>query len=128
MFLWKWLVFNLFQYFFILFRMKGGRGCNPSDPSPSGSTHACCLTAVQFCRFNLIYVSNNLFKCSFTDGINNTLNTIKTKVDQTQKAQLEMSSVVSSAVSSLEAIRQNMSLFHKEGMDYFCFLNLIYYC
>ncbi|XP_078318626.1 uncharacterized protein LOC111102662 [Crassostrea virginica] len=49
-----------------------------------------------------------------SDGINNTLNTIKTEVDQTQKAQLELSSVVSSAVSSLEAIRQNMSLFHKE--------------
>nr|XP_022291194.1 angiopoietin-1-like isoform X4 [Crassostrea virginica] len=49
-----------------------------------------------------------------SDGINNTLNTIKAEVDQTQKAQLEMSSVVSSAVSSLEVIRQSVYLFHKE--------------
>ena len=75
-----------------------------------------------------MYVSNNLFKCSFTDGINNTLNTIKTEVDQTQKVQLELSSVVSSAVSSLEVIRQSVYLFHKEGMDYSFFLNLICYC
>ena len=68
-----------------------------------------------------MYVSNNLLKCSLTDGINNTLNTMKTEVDQSQKAQLEMSSDVSSIVSSLEVIRQDMSLFHKQGMDYSCF-------
>ena len=57
----------------------------------------------------------------FTDGINDTINTMKTEVNQSQKSQRELSSAVSSVVSSLEFIRQNMSLLNGPGMDYSCF-------
>ncbi|XP_078341616.1 uncharacterized protein LOC111099936 [Crassostrea virginica] len=52
-----------------------------------------------------------------SDGINVTINTMKTEVNQSQKAQLELSSAVSSVVSSLEVIRQNMSLLNGPAKD-----------
>ncbi|XP_078320098.1 uncharacterized protein LOC111100109 [Crassostrea virginica] len=52
-----------------------------------------------------------------SDGINDTINTMKTEVNQSQKSQLELSSAVSSVVSSLEVIRHNMSLLNGPVKD-----------
>nr|XP_022287429.1 uncharacterized protein LOC111100109 [Crassostrea virginica] len=52
-----------------------------------------------------------------SDGINDTINTMKTEVNQSQKAQLELSSAVSAVVSSLEVIRRNMSLLNGPAKD-----------
>nr|XP_022286970.1 myosin-3-like [Crassostrea virginica] len=52
-----------------------------------------------------------------SDGINTSINVVKAEVNQSQKAQLELSSAVSSVVSSLEAIRQNMSLLNGPAKD-----------
>ncbi|XP_078342000.1 uncharacterized protein LOC111122616 [Crassostrea virginica] len=52
-----------------------------------------------------------------SDGINTSINVVKAEVNQSQKSQLELSSAVSSVVSSLEAIRQNMSLLNGPAKD-----------
>ncbi|XP_078310878.1 uncharacterized protein LOC144618539 [Crassostrea virginica] len=52
-----------------------------------------------------------------SDGINTSINVVKAEVNQSQKAQLELSSAVSSVVSSLEVIRQNMSLLNGLAKD-----------
>nr|XP_022287172.1 myosin-11-like [Crassostrea virginica] len=52
-----------------------------------------------------------------SDGINDTINTMKTEVNQSQKSQLELSSAVSSIVSSLEVIRRNMSVLNGPVKD-----------
>nr|XP_022336583.1 myosin heavy chain, clone 203-like [Crassostrea virginica] len=52
-----------------------------------------------------------------SDGINTSINVVKAEVNQSQKAQLELSSAISSVVLSLEVIRRNMSLLNGLAKD-----------
>ena len=52
---------------------------------------------------------------SFSDNLNSTMNTIKSEFEQSQIAQLKLSS----AVSSLEVFRMNVSLLNSCGMTNF---------